>query len=141
MNRTGDGINRSSPREIIMLLNSLRSAQTKRLEQGLAQFQAGNSILFERVAFKEALPEVSTYRTERNLYAEYPDLKVYVELLREQKCEHTLKTLGKLWNTDLVSTSHVASKLVAAGFFHEKTSTYWIPFVFRPYLCLVQGKA
>lgn len=144
LKRTGDSVSPAAPREIIAFLNALRQVQITRIEQGRASFEEKSEALFERAAFEDALPAVSEYRIERNLYAENPGIKEYVEKLREKRAEQTLETLREIWELDTGKVEDIVGSLVAAGFFQERQSgdgvSYWIPFVFRPYLKLVQGK-
>ena len=57
---------------------------------------------------------------------------------KEQKAEQTENTLpfilGKQWK-------YRVGKLVEIGFFEEKRDSYKIPFVYRDYLNVSQGKA
>lgn len=57
LGRTRDGFGKNAPREIIHLLNCLKTVQIKRIELGEALITNGR--LFERSSFKLALPEVS----------------------------------------------------------------------------------
>ena len=90
-----------------------------------------------------ARPKVSEYRTTKVLYAEYPDLKDSIEMLRGKKCEHNLKSLSKLWEMTEMLAAPIADRLVDIGFFEKRaeSNTFWVPFVYRPYLGLIQGRA
>ena len=80
------------------------------------------------------------------LYAEYAPLKRYVSTLEKQKAEQTPESLANLWGmaetTDAIAK---ARELVEIGFFVEKGTTdaptFWVPFLYRDALHLVQGKA
>jgi hypothetical protein len=63
LKRTSDGSNQAQPRDIILFLNSLGKEQNQRLERGDPPPQGEG--LFERSAFKEALPALSEYRVTR----------------------------------------------------------------------------
>jgi len=142
LKRTADGTNEAQPRDIILFLNSLGKEQNLRLERGDA-VPSGES-LFETSAFKEALPALSEYRVTKVLFAEYPNLRQYIDAMREQKTEHNLSSLCRLWNVKPDEAAAVARELRDIGFFEERSSqspTYWVPFVYRPYLSMSQGKA
>lgn len=140
--RTTDGTNVSGPRELILFLKELRDEQIKRLERGETEPPA--EALFDRASFKQALPKVSEYKTTKVLYAEYPELKISIETLRSKRSEHDLKSLSEIWQGP-ISTTEMAERLVRVGFFERRktaeTTTYWVPFIYRPYLNLTQGRA
>jgi hypothetical protein len=52
--------------------------------------------------------------------------------------------LAARWKIDETETLKIARKLRDIGFFEERTSsgeiTFWVPFVYRPYLAMSQGK-
>jgi len=143
LSRTSDATGVYSPREIIHLLNSLKAEQLKRYENGIDP--PADERLFERVTFKEALPEVSTVRLEQTLYAEYPELKKYIEALTEQKTDHSSVSLASLWETTSDKAKTIADALVTAGFFEKRrddsSHRYWVPFLYRDALKLSQGAA
>jgi hypothetical protein len=144
LTRCADGSEKTAPRELIQLLNCLLEQETKRLEQGGAP--APDDQLFDRSVFKLALPTVSDSRLNQFLYAEYAPLKRYVSKLERQKAEQTPESLANLWGmaetTDAIAK---ARELVEIGFFVEKGTTdaptFWVPFLYRDALHLVQGKA
>jgi len=142
LKRTSDSTNSSQPRDIILFFNKLCDVQNKRLERG--DPEPTGSFLFDRSAFKEALPALSEYRVSRVLFAEYPHLRKYIEALREQKTEQNAESLGRLWSLDPDTTKSIAKQLRDIGMFEERASksevTYWVPFVYRPYLDMSQGK-
>jgi hypothetical protein len=142
LKRTSDGTNRTQPREIILFLNRLCEVQNQRLERG--EQEPGAEWLFERSAFKEALPALSEYRVSRVLFAEYPHLRARIEALREQKTEQNVESLARLWKMTEDEALAVARELRDVGFFEERSSrgelTFWVPFVYRSFLAMSQGK-
>ncbi len=143
LGRTKDGTKQNAPREVIHLLNSLREVQMRRLEVG--EPEPENELLFSRVVFKEALSEVSRARLEQTLYSEYPSLRGYLENLRGEKTGHTIKSLSKIWNVTTVEATNIAQQLVEVGFFEQRgvkdDPEFWVPFLYRDSLELVQGSA
>ncbi|MGH6818529.1 MAG: P-loop ATPase, Sll1717 family [Methylovirgula sp.] len=143
LTRCADGSEKTAPRELIQLLNCLLEQETKRLEHGGAP--APDDQLFDRSVFKLALPTVSDSRLNQFLYAEYASLRPYVSKLENQKAEQTIESLGELWGLSKEETTAKAKELVEIGFFIEKGTrenpTYWVPFLYRDALHLVQGKA
>jgi len=141
--RTRDGTNKTTPREMIHLLSSARDIQLKRMEVGQPAPKEGR--LFTEPALKEALPEVSRVRLEQTLYAEYPELRPFIEALTGGKTDHSISTLAVIWRAPDDKARQLAGQLVEIGFFEERGTReerrYWVPFLYRPALSLVQGTA
>lgn len=144
LSRTRDGSKANAPRELIHLLNSLRDTQVRRFETGEQPDPEGTQ-MFARPAFKAALPEVSKVRLEQTIYAEYPSLKPALEKLRGEKTSHTVESLSAVWGWGMEETARVADSLVGIGFFEMRGTKinpeYWVPFLYRDALDLVQGGA
>lgn len=143
LTRTRDGTMESAPREIIHFMNSLRSEELARLENG--EVEPEGEMIFSRQSFKAALPVVSKVRLEQTLYSEFPKLKKYIENLKGEKAEQTIDSLMSIWNLREDQASKVAGDLVQIGFFEDRTAqhkaSYWVPFMYRPALDMVQGVA
>jgi hypothetical protein len=92
-----------------------------------------------------ALPTVSDARLVQYLYAEYPAYKPFLEKLEGQKAEQTPESLAELWSVDRPGAIEKAKELVDLGFFElrgtKEEPTFWVPFLYRDALELVQGKA
>jgi hypothetical protein len=93
----------------------------------------------------QRVPEISKVRLEQTLYAEYPELKEWLEKLRGAKTLHTPDTLSGIWETTIEAAVFRANQLVTVGFFEARgTRTapeYWVPFLYRDALDMVQGAA
>ncbi|MBI3527870.1 MAG: hypothetical protein HY067_07865 [Betaproteobacteria bacterium] len=143
LTRTRDGTKENAPRELVHFLNSLREVQVKRFEIG--QDEPEGEQLFARPSFKDALPEVSKVRLEQTLYAEYPGQKDWIEKLRTAKTLQTPETLAGIWGISSEEASQQASELANIGFFEARgtrqSPEYWVPFIYRDALDLVQGAA
>jgi hypothetical protein len=143
VSRTADGSRATAPRELIHLASALRDHQLKRLELG-HESPPGDE-LFDRQSFKDALEEVSEVRLVQTLYAEYPNLKPFIEQLKREKAEQRVTTLASIWDVDDSEAADLATKLVGVGVFELRGSndapSYWVPFLYRDALELVQGAA
>lgn len=143
LSRTRDGTKSNAPRELIHFLNSLREVQVKCLEIGTNVPEGEH--LFARPSFKDALPEVSKIRLEQTIYAEYPGQKEWIERLRGEKTLHTPNTLASIRGISHEEANGVADELVSIGFFEARgtrqSPEYWIPFLYRDSLHLIQGSA
>lgn len=143
VNRVQDGSGKSAPRELIHMSEMIRQQQVSRLERG--EDDTSDSALFERAVFKPALREVSKVRYEQTFKAENPSLAPYTEKFRDQKTEQTLNTLSTLWGTTEEETISLVERLIKSGFFEKRTvkdeTTFWVPFIYRDALEMVQGRA
>jgi hypothetical protein len=141
--RCADGTKKTAPRELIHLVNSIRDSEIKRLEVGGTA--ADGLQLFDRSVFKLALPIVSHTRLTSYLYAEYPNTKQFISSLEGQKTEQTTDSLSALWSLSRPDALVKARELTALGLFEEHGSrdqpTFWVPFLYREALSLVQGRA
>lgn len=141
--RCADGTGNTAPRELIHLLNSIRNEEVRRLERG--ETDAPGDQIFDRSVFKAALPIVSETRLNTYLYAEYPSERPFLEKLRGEKTEQTPESLAEIWSLDRDGAIRKALELVKLGFFQVRGTrahpTFWVPFLYRDALNLVQGKA
>jgi hypothetical protein len=143
LTRTKDGKGVNTPRELIQLFTHAKEIESKRIENGINDLT--DNLIISRQALKEAVKEVSKQRMEQTIYAEFPILKEVIEKLRGDKAEHTFSTLSSKWNLSEEETNNTIKKLLQIGFLEQKgdkqNSKYLIPFMYRPYLGIVQGKA
>jgi hypothetical protein len=143
LGRVKDGGGVVAPREVIHVVDQARDRQLESLERGESAPDEG--MVFTRAAFRDALPEVSRVRLEQTLYAEYPDLKPYLERLRDEKTNHSIESLANLWDVGVDEASSLAMRAAEIGFFEvrgdKSDPDYWVPFLYRPALSMVQGTA
>ena len=138
-----DGSGQPAPRELIHLLSSLREGQLRRIEVG--HDEPADEMLFDRASFKDALRQVSEVRLKQTLYAEYPEFREYVAALEGAKSQQSTSTLARAWGVDETKAREIADHLVDIGFFERRgvlsSPDYWVPFLYRDALHLVQGEA
>lgn len=143
LSRIRDGLNNTPPRELIHYYNESVTQEIKEQEINNDKIEEPNIV--SRLAIKNAAYEVSKVRTEQTIFAEYPNLRKYIEDLENKKAEHTLSTLSEVWNINENKAKNIANKLAEVGFFDLKSAKndqiYKIPFFYRFYLHIVQGKA
>lgn len=143
LGRTSDGTGQNAPRELIHFLNATRDEEIRRLELGASDTQL--QTVFSRTAIKNALPEVSKVRLEQTLFAEYPDLRQFVIKLEREKTLQRAGSLAELWQVGEPRAIAIAEELVEIGFFERRgpkeSPEYWVPFLYRPALSMVQGAA
>jgi hypothetical protein len=142
--RVTDGTGAVAPRELIHLLTEARNRQLQMMEHGVVE--SDEEPLFSRQAFRDALPEVSRVRLQQTLYAEYPEMKSYLEALEREKTEQTPATLARIWGVTIDDALDNAKRLQEIGFFLLKQGPkddphFWVPFLYRPALHMVQGAA
>lgn len=142
-NRVRDGLNNVAPRELIHFYNE--SIIKEQREQGIGNNSVIEPNIVSRQSIRSATYEVSKVRTEQTIFAEYPELKKYVVDMENYKAEHNIETLSIIWGLDEKECEDVATRLAEIGFFEYRTAKtekiYKIPFLYRPYLEISQGKA
>jgi hypothetical protein len=142
LGRTRDSNGLSAPRDIINLINGSIATQIKSLETG-EDLTEGDA-LFSRSSLKAGLSMASKEKTEKYLFAEHPDLRQYFDSLRGTKSKHSLASLSRLWNCSESEAERIANQIATTGFWNvEKSGTpvYWIQFIFRDCLDIIQGTA
>jgi|HubBroStandDraft_6_1064221.scaffolds.fasta_scaffold38122_2 hypothetical protein len=143
LTRTRDGTGNTAPRELIHLLSEARDQQLESLERGDNEPDGEN--LFDRNALKAALPEVSKVRFQQTLCAEHPRLKPFLDKLEREKTQQTAASLAKIWAVSEADALTKAERLTEVGFFQKRGSKeqpqFWVPFLYRDALNLVQGQA
>lgn len=143
LSRTTDGTKESAPRELIHLLNCAREAQLRKYEIGSTDIEGEK--LISRSAIREALPEVSRARLHQTLYAEYPNIRHYIEALKGEKTSQHPDSLARIWDLRPEAAISIADQLVEIGFFEPRGTkdkqSYWVPFLYRDATKMVQGTA
>lgn len=141
--RVRDGLNNVAPRELIHFYNE--SASHERKEQDIGNNSVEEPNLLSRQAIKNASYEVSKVRTEQTIFAEYAPLKKFVISLQGSKAEHNLSSLSSAWDVDIENAGKIANELSEIGFFESRAARiegiYKVPFIYRFYLEISQGKA
>ncbi len=141
--RVRDGLNNVAPREIIHYYNE--SLVQERKEQELGNDAIEDPNILSRQSIKNASYEVSKVRTEQTIFAEYSELKRYILALENNKAEHTLESLSSVWELEKPTVEKVANELADIGFFESRMAKsegiYKVPFLYRSYLTISQGKA
>lgn len=143
MSRTADGSKRTAPRELIHLLLETRDQQLLRYQVGNNEPENDRSI--DNVAIRAAMPAVSSARYNQTLCAEYPMFKDNLDALEGEKTQQSLESLAALWRCNRAKAETIAEKLFEVGFFERRgakdSPTYWVPFLYRDALKMVQGAA
>jgi hypothetical protein len=79
------------------------------------------------------------------LYAEYPDLKPWLEALEGEKTKQYPETLAEIWDISQEEALARAKRLNEVGFYEirgtNQDPSFWTPFLYRPALNLSQGSA
>ncbi|MFF5994838.1 hypothetical protein AAGS61_08745 [Lysinibacillus sp. KU-BSD001] len=139
LSRVKDGLSVVAPRELIQLINEAKIKQIEELETGdITEKQLEKFI--GRKALKKGLEAVSKKRLEQTIYAEYFSLKKYIKKLEGQKAEQSLENLAHLFELDLENAKVIVENLCEIGIFEKKADSYWVPFMYRPALNLIQGR-
>jgi hypothetical protein len=143
LSRVQDGTKNVAPRELIHVLTEAKNQQMIMLDRG--ENDPPGEELLAPAAFRLALPVVSKVRLDQTIYAEYPELKKYIVELESEKTDQNPDTLARIWRKPPLSAAGIATRLVEIGFFEERGTNddprYWVPFLYRPGLSMIQGAA
>lgn len=138
--RLRDGTKATMPREVIHFLNCARELQIRKLEIGELDLEGQE--LFSRGTFRDVLPGVSKVRLEQTLYAEHPNLRLAVEMLRGAKTLQTTLSLADLWAVPADEAKRRCSTLVDVGVFELRGTPqhpqYWVPFIYSKALGMIE---
>ncbi len=134
--RCSDGNGIVTPRDVIDLLRFARNKQ----EEIFNNSQKDQKHLISAEAFKKGFELLSERKRDTYLYAEFPNMRKYFEMLRGKKSEYSEAALERLFQDNALE---VINYLTAVGFFQhaENAKTFTIPFLFRAGLKIKQGKA
>ena len=143
LNRVRDGLGNAAPREVIHFHNEVVNCEKAAISIGTQKIEPPN--IFSRASVKSATSEVSKVKIEQNLFAENAALKPYILKLDGNKAEQNIDTLSHIWRKDPDGAKALAAELVLVGFFEQRAAKdegiYKVPFLYRPYLHITQGKA
>lgn len=143
ISRVRDGLGYVAPRELIHYYN--QAVLEERREQDISSDKAEPPNIVSRQAIKKSTFEISKVKLEQTIFAEYPMLREHIMSFENQKAEHTLETAANVWGVDMAKAKSLAVQLSEIGFIDQKIfkndSQLKIPFLYRPYLNIVQGKA
>jgi hypothetical protein len=139
INRITDGLDICTPRDFINILSNARQHQQE--EWRLNNESAKDDYLIGPSSIKKAFKDISKDKIEVQLYAEYPELRNYIEKFRYSKSNHNdeslKKILGRYWKKR-------SAQLIDIGFIKEVKNyrnTWIIPLMYRSGLEITQGKA
>jgi len=145
LKRVQDGKQNIAPREVINLIRFAREQQIQIEETG-ASGNSPSGCLLSPNALVRALAEVSKSRIQ-TIWSEYPELRNLIEGFKGAKTEHNTETISEIIKktTSGGQPDELIAKLLEIGFIQEKKgggfTTYWVPFIFRPFLSMSQGSA
>jgi hypothetical protein len=142
LGHTKDGKKENAPRELIHFMSATLEEELRKLDLGE---QDDAESLFSRQSIRSAWREVSQVRLTQTIYSEFPALRSAIEQLEGEKASQQVRSLSKLWGINEAETFALAEKLTEIGFFEKRGDKadpeFWVPFLYRPALNLVMGKA
>jgi hypothetical protein len=139
LSRIRDGQDVRPPRNLIDLVEFARQVQLREDERERTEWE--RPPLIERDALKRGLSRLSSARIEDTLMAEYPNLQMYFELLRDGKAEQNDQSLQELIGGSTEELGGAIDSLVNCGFLERIGETWKVPMLYRDGLDITQGKA
>lgn len=143
ISRVRDGLGYVAPRELIHFYNQI--ILQERRDQDISSDKAEPPNIVSRQAIKKSVYEISKTKLEQTVFAEYPELREPIMALENQKAEQSIDSAMAIWDVDNDEAKALAIRLSEIGFFDQKIykndSLLKIPFLYRPYLNVIQGKA
>lgn len=143
ISRVKDGLGYVAPRELIHFYN--QAVLEERREQDISSDKAEPPNIVSRQSIKKSTLEISKVKLEQTIFSEYPHLREHIMAFENQKAEHTLETIAEVWMVDVGKSRALAIELSEIGFIDQKIfkndSQLKVPFLYRPYLNIIQGKA
>jgi hypothetical protein len=140
LNHIKDGNGVYPPRSLIDFFNLARDAQIKKDNLDSEGGERRGPVL-EPASFKEAFKVLSRRRVEDTLYAEVSHLRRAIDAFRDGKSEHSDTTLAEICSKLAVDRETTTKQLLRVGFLERFGSNYKIPFIYRDFLRIKQGKA
>jgi len=139
-NRTQDGRDVSTPRDVIQLV--VRAIQRQQDEFRGDTIGESDHIIGAK-ALQYGLDELSKAKKDEFLRAEFPHLWTYIEKFENGKTEYDGKGLRKLLGANW---QFIVDDLISIGLFKRRggagqDATYWVPHLYRKGLELTQGRA
>lgn len=129
LNKTKDGRNVNTPREIIETIRFAKEEEIARLERG--EREHGGGILFGEEALHRAVRKLSKLRLEQTIYAEYPETIKFIEPFTSRKRRSFgIEDLQNIWGVERNEAQAAVRTLMEIGFFRVsrgKSQSYEIP--------------
>lgn len=143
LSRVRDGLSKVAPRELIHFYNE--TVLQEQREKDISNSKAEPPNIVSRSAIKNSTHEISKVRLEQTIFAEYPEFRDKIMALENNKAEHNIETVAQIWGMSVNESNVVATGLAEIGFFdlrsYKNDGLLKIPFIYRPYLKIIQGKS
>jgi len=138
---TRDGKDTNTPRDLIELLNFAKDFELDRLARGDRPYNSKN-LLFNHEGLANAGGQLSTLKMEQTIFAEYPDLRPFIDAFFESLPRNfEVEKLCVLWSCDDAKAKSTAARLADIGFFKVTGRyKYLIPVLFTHYLGINPSK-
>lgn len=138
---TMDGQDVNAPRDLIELMNAAIEFEVVRLSKGDTPYRRSN-MLFNLEGLAHAGSVVSQTKMEQTIFAEYPELREYIDcFMNSNGRNYDLEKLRLIWNVDKEKAQDIASSLVEVGVFKKAgPDRYLIPVLYTGYLKISPSK-
>lgn len=140
MSRIRDGNGIKPPRNLIDLAKKAQENQLRAEDRVPREYQAASPAI-EPESVRKALHRLSEDRVNDTLLAEAADYAPLIEVFRDKKAEHNLRTIADLLRVEEGAVRATIKPLIEMGFLEEIGETYKVPMLYREGLNITQGKA
>ena len=140
--RTVDASDEPNPRNVITVLRLARQSQLRICDRDDPEYGLYGSLIGQD-AMKAAMKELSSTRLEDTLFAEFHQLRPYVEKLKGRSFIYTREELASVLSLSLneYQFSRLVEDLKYSGFMRESGSGQLsVPILYRPALHLYSGR-
>lgn len=132
---TLDGQDVNAPRDLIALMNVAIEYEYTRLAKGDTPYKRKN-LLFNHEGLAHAAAELSRTKTEQTIFAEYPELRMYIDAFMDSSGRNFgIERLMELWECDRDEAQKISVALCESGVLKKSgKERYLIPVLYTGYL-------
>lgn len=141
VDRITDGKDVATPRDLLSVIEKARVIQLEKMERD--SVAPSESFLFDEDSIRLAVKEVAKDNLETRIFAEYPDLRTPVLLLKGNKADHNSDTFKEILGDDY--SKELITRLESVGLIYRRErkghQVWTIPFFYSFALDIKRGAA
>jgi len=141
VDRITDGKNIATPRDLLSVLERARTIQLEKMERD--SVAPSENLLFDEDSIRLAVKDIARENLETRIFAEYPDLRKPITLLKGNKADHNDDTLKEVLGDNY--SKELMARLESIGFIYRRErkgyQVWTIPFFYSFALDIKRGAA